>query len=117
VLTATDPQGASSTAKVSVVVAAAPGAVDRTAPKVLRATRSGASAVVLTFSEDVVGLGSSSIVAAGAGAITRIQYEPRARRATVRFARKVAVSSLIVRGPLADSAGNPVRRTTVKLTG
>jgi hypothetical protein len=115
VLTATDAQGGRGTAKTTVVVAPAPGAVDRTAPKLVRARRAGSSAIVLTFSEDVVGLGSASVVVPGAGRITGIVYEPRSRRATIRFERRVPATRLTLRAPLADPAGNPLRRTAAKL--
>jgi hypothetical protein len=115
VLTATDAQGARDTAKTRVVVATAPGTVDRTRPKLVRARGAGAKAVSLTFSENVVGLGSSSIVVPGAGRITRVVYEPRARRATIHFAGRVRADSVTVKAPLADPAGNSIRRTTAKL--
>lgn len=116
-LEARDASGARGTARLRVTVARAPGASDRVRPRLVRARRAGARAVALTFSEDVAGLGSRAIAAPGAGPAVAVDYAPRSRTATVRFARPVTADRVAVRAPLSDTAGNAVAPGSARLRG
>ncbi len=114
-LEARDGSGARGSARLGVTVARAPGTSDRVRPRLVRARRAGPSAVALTFSEDVAGLGSRAIAVPGAGPAVQVDYAPRSRTATVRFARRVTAARVAVRAPLADAAGNAIAPASARL--